>query len=125
MSVVAKGFHDYGLLYGHFYEHGADFGAADEYVYQESARNFLNDDLVANPDLQENIRANGDIVRFCAVTDEYAVMSPDGTIKTYFKPVPAHLASPSTAMQKTIHTGQTRSILRGRRYEMSMSSLRL
>jgi hypothetical protein len=101
VSVVAKSFYDYGLLYGHFYEHGADLNAADEYAYQEMARHFLNDDPVANPDLQQNIRANGDIVRFCAVTDEYAVMSPDGTIKTYFKPIPAHLAPPGTAMQKT------------------------
>lgn len=97
---VATRFFDYNSLYEHFYNHGADFGATDEYVYQDMARDFLNKDLTANPHIRECVRTHGDVVRFDPTTDEFAIMGYDGTIRTYFVPIPRHLA-PTLPLWKT------------------------
>jgi filamentous hemagglutinin len=99
---VATAFFDYALLYEHFWDHGSDFGAKDEYDYQERAREFLNADLAVRTTVQECIRArNGDVIRFDRTTDEYGVIGYDGIIKTYYKPVPRHSAPPGTPPGKT------------------------
>ena len=97
---LATRFFDYALLMEHHYEHGSDFACTDEYDYLGKACLFLNADLNANPNIQECTRLNGDVVRFNASTDEYAVAGYDGTIKTYYKPVPAHLAPIGTPRGK-------------------------
>ncbi len=37
-------------------------------------------------ELLEGVRANGDIVRFDPSTGYFGVRSPDGTIRTFFRP---------------------------------------
>lgn len=70
----------------HFNHHGADFGAASITVYETQADAFLRRPLSAT--CFERRRADGDIVRFDSATDEFAVLSNDGFIRTYFKPDP-------------------------------------
>ncbi len=74
-------------LVSHFNAHGADFGASTPLQYEQQASSFLT----GNPstDVVQSIRANGDIVRFNPVTDEFGVVSDTGTIRTYFKPDPS------------------------------------
>jgi pyocin large subunit-like protein len=87
----------------HFENHGDDFGLTDDADYQAEARNFLNADRTIFVDIQECERSNGDVIRFNAVTNQYAVMTMGGGIKTYYKPMPRHLAPPSYPRWKITH----------------------
>ena len=74
----------------HFLRHGAEFPFADEVAYEEAADAFLGGPLPAGA--QECVASGkggakaGRTVRFDPATDEFAVLSPDGWIMTYFKP---------------------------------------
>lgn len=74
------------MLNGHFEEHGSDFGATTA----EQASDFLTDQ--DNPNILEFNRVRGtragDTVRFNPETDEFGVIRPDGTIRTYYRPNP-------------------------------------
>lgn len=71
---------------GHYGDHGTDFGATSESDYEQKADAFLRCALTV--DHHERVRANGDTVRFNIVTDEFAILSNDGFIRTYYKPDP-------------------------------------
>jgi filamentous hemagglutinin len=43
----------------------------------------------------EKTRPNGDVVRYNPATDEFGVVKPDGTIRTYYKPDPARHGRPT------------------------------
>jgi len=60
--------------------------AATDTEYERRAEQFLLAPL--RPDLLECKRKRGDIVRYDKVTQEFAVLSAAGVIRTYFKPVP-------------------------------------
>jgi len=88
----------------HFENHGDEFGLTDDGDYQAEARDFLNADRTIHTDIQECVRnKNGDVVRFNATTDQFAVMSVDGTIKSYYKPMPRRLAPSSYSPHKARH----------------------
>ena len=90
---VAKMFLDYHDLYDHWGRHGNDFGSISDMDYLRRCLSFLNADITAASDIQECERVlSGDIIRFNAITDEFAIMSISGRIKTYFKPMPQHIA---------------------------------
>jgi hypothetical protein len=92
---VATSFLDYYELYRHFEDHGSDFGSVDEIDYLRECREFLNADVAVATDIQECVRkSTGDIIRFNPTNDYYAVMSITGIIKTFFKPMPRHVAPP-------------------------------
>ena len=78
------------LLDGHFEDHGSDFGATTTSEYEQQASDFLTNQ--ENPDILEFSRVRGyragDTVRFNPETDEFGVISPDGTIRTYYRPNP-------------------------------------
>jgi len=78
------------LLDGHFEDHGSDFGATTTSEYEQQASDFLTNP--ENPDILEFSRVRGyragDTVRFNPETDEFGVISPDGTIRTYYRPNP-------------------------------------
>lgn len=78
----------------HFDDHGSDFCAIneDEYDYLNKAIAFLQVPLSSDADLVECIRLNGDIVRFNKRTHHFAVVRPNGVIRTYYIPMPRHLA---------------------------------
>jgi RHS repeat-associated protein len=73
-------------LLDHFQRHGGDFGAKDAADYQDKAAAFLTGKPADG--VQESTRENGDVVRFNPKTQEFGVISSDGTIRTYYKPDP-------------------------------------
>src|ERR1700722_4636782 len=79
------------LLNGHFEDHGSDFGATTASEYEQQASDFLTNR--ENPDILEFERVRGyraaDTVRFNPETDEFGVISRDGSIRTYYRPVPS------------------------------------
>jgi len=79
--VFTNGF-DPAALSDHFLRHGLLVRAINEGDYELRA-----DDFVGNPrrsTSHECTRANGDFVRFDPFTNEYAVVSVAGIIRTYF-----------------------------------------
>lgn len=70
----------------HHAKHGADFMAATDTEYERLAEQFLLTPF--RPGLIECKRKRGDIVRYDEITQEFAVLSAVGVIRTYFKPVP-------------------------------------
>jgi YD repeat-containing protein len=74
-------------LQDHFARHGSDFGATTATDYEQQANNFLNSP--AGNGVLQKVRANGDIVRYNPVTDEFGVAKSNGVIRTYYKPDPA------------------------------------
>jgi filamentous hemagglutinin len=82
-----------GQLQDHFNRHGGDFGARTAAEYEAQANTFLNGPR--GPGVLEKTRPNGDIVRYNPATDEFGVVKPDGTIRTYYKPDPARHGRPT------------------------------
>jgi filamentous hemagglutinin len=76
-------------LQDHFTRHGGDFGASTAAEYEQQAAGFLTGPRGAG--VLEKVRPfpNGDVVRYNPATEEFGVLSPNGTIRTYFKPDPA------------------------------------
>jgi hypothetical protein len=63
------GFRDTKLRDGHFKDHGEDFGATSAEQYEKMADNFMTNSL--GKSTLEKVRANGDIVRYDTVTEEF------------------------------------------------------
>ena len=72
-----------GQLEAHYLKHGYQFGNITQEQYLESARELLN--TPAGNGILEKIRTNGDVLHYRVSTGEFAVMSGDGRIRTYFK----------------------------------------
>ena len=72
-----------GQLEAHYQKHGQQFGsiAIEEYLAQ--ARSLL--DAPPGKDILEKIRPNGDILHYRVSSGEFAVMTPRGRIRTFFK----------------------------------------
>jgi pyocin large subunit-like protein len=70
-------------LEAHYLKHGNEFGNITKEQYLENARALL--DASPSEDILEKIRANGDVLHYRASTGEFAVMTRDGRIRTYFK----------------------------------------
>ncbi|MCE3233582.1 MAG: hypothetical protein K0R98_1839 [Rickettsiaceae bacterium] len=75
-------FSDQGKLDDHFDRHGQDFNASTATEYEKQASDFLTSQ--SSSDILEKIRSNGDLIRFNPKTDEFGVISSNGTIRTYF-----------------------------------------
>lgn len=100
-----NGFVSAARLTDHFERHGADLGAIDEADYLRKAKIFLERDI-SGTEVEECFRTQGDLVRYNPVTEEFGVADVAGVIRTYYKPVPQHLAPPGTDPAKT-HTFPT------------------
>ena len=77
------------LLNGHFEDHGSDFGATTPSEYEQQASNFLTNQK--NPDILEFTRVRGYRAGDSALnpeTNEFGVVKPDGSIRTYYRPNP-------------------------------------
>lgn len=85
-------FADQPRLMRHFADHGADFGATTPDLYEQQAGNFLTD---ADPNTLSRVRANGDIVRYNPLTDEFGVLSSNNVVRTYYRPNPAFHGYPT------------------------------
>lgn len=65
----------------HFEKHAAEFGYRTPVEYLRGAR-----DLVGRNGVQTFTRSNGDRLFYDAARNEFAVMRPDGVLRTYFRP---------------------------------------
>ena len=65
----------------HFEKHAAEFGYRTPVEYLGGARN-----LVGRQGVQTFTRANGDKLFYDAARNEFAVLRPDGVLRTYFRP---------------------------------------
>ncbi|MGB8840196.1 MAG: hypothetical protein WCC64_03915, partial [Aliidongia sp.] len=81
------GFGNEAQFLDHYARHGSDFRALTPNEYAQQAGRLLNGP--AGPTTLEMVRRNGDIVRYDPTTDEFGVVKPDGTIRTFYKPDPA------------------------------------
>ena len=70
-----------GRWLAHFEKHAAEFGYRTPVEYLKGAR-----DLVARPGVQTFTRTNGDKLFYDAARNEFAVLKPDGVLRTYFRP---------------------------------------
>lgn len=72
-----------GQLEAHYQKHGYEFGNVTQQQYLEGARALLN--AAPGKDVLEKTRMNGDVLRYRVRTGEFAVMTAQGRIRTYFK----------------------------------------
>jgi len=72
-----------GQLEAHYLKHGYQFGNITQAQYLDNARELLN--ASTGNDVLEKIRSSGDILHYRVNTGEFAVMTGNGRIKTYFK----------------------------------------
>lgn len=70
----------------HFSKHRLDFTATTAADYELLAEQFLLSPM--RPTLLECRRRGGDTLRYDTVTEEFAVLSSAGVIRTYYRPVP-------------------------------------
>lgn len=99
------GFRTPTLLTIHFGWHGATVGATDEQDYEQKAKAFLEADIT-NTTILEHTRSRGDVVRYNPTTEEFAIASATGHIRTYYIPIPQLLA-PTGTNSRITHTHQT------------------
>ncbi len=69
-------------LVSHFAKHGPKMGFKSVDEYLGGARNLINQ----NQGVAKFVRQNGDTLYYNRATNEFAVMSQDGYLRTYFKP---------------------------------------
>jgi len=95
-----------GELEAHYLKHGYQFGNITQDEYLANAQSLLNTGPGGN--ILEKIRPNGDILHYKESTGEFAAMTKEGRIRTYFKAdfvleLPAGtIASSSTAQGDTL-----------------------
>jgi len=83
ISIVKAGNFALGQLEAHFIKHGYQFGGITQGQYLQQAQDLLN--ALPGEDVLEKTRPNGDIEHFRVSTSEFAVMTRNGRIRTYFK----------------------------------------
>ena len=90
-----EGFATQSLLDDHFVRHsggfGPEYGYTDANSYEQGAVDFMRGSSPSGTygSVLQRVRANGDIVRFNPITDEFGVARSDGVIRTYYIPEPA------------------------------------
>ena len=72
-----------GQLEAHYLKHGYQFGFNSQEQYLQAARALL--DEPPGKDVFEKIRFNGDVEHYRVSSGEFAVMTKNGRIRTYFK----------------------------------------
>lgn len=72
------------LLNEHYYKHFREFGNISKNQYLKYAKKLINSSQGGN--ILVKIRSNGDKIVYNKLTNEFAVGSPQGYIRTYFKP---------------------------------------
>lgn len=77
----------------HHAKHQSEFPECTPAQYERLADTFLR--RASSVDLKECNRKKGDLIRYDMLTNEYAVLSSAGVIRTYFKPVPCASLAPA------------------------------
>lgn len=98
---IVSGFASPAFLREHFTKHNPwDFQYQDAGEYLIRAKAFLEADLTVIGAEECIDSQSGDIVRYCQTTNEFAIVNPPDIIRTYFKPMPNHLAPPGWPARK-------------------------
>jgi hypothetical protein len=86
LAILATTFAYWWKRSNHWYDHCTEFPEiADEVEYERRAAEFLNAPL--SPTMVECLRSSdGDTVRYDRVTENFAIMEAEGTIRTFFRP---------------------------------------
>lgn len=96
-----SGFANPALLMQHFTKHNPwDFHYQDAAEYLDKAKAFLETNLTAIGAEECVDPQSGDTIRFSIKTNEFAVVNPLGILRTYYRPMPRHLAPPGWPAQK-------------------------
>ena len=66
----------------HFEKHGAEFGYKTSMEYLRGAQQLVE----GGEDVLTHVRRNGDTLFYSKAKNEFAVLTGDGTIRTYFRP---------------------------------------
>jgi filamentous hemagglutinin len=85
VPLITKGFKTTQQRAQHFADHGKQFFAANETQYEAMADRFIGVPL-PKMILQAKRPYRNVLVRYNPFTNEFAMLAPDGYIKTYFKP---------------------------------------
>jgi pyocin large subunit-like protein len=85
VPLLTNGFRSNQQRLQHFCTHGADFGATYDLHYQNLADAFIGG-RPPKYTLQSKRPRDNDLIRYNPVTNEFAILSYDGYIRTYFKP---------------------------------------
>lgn len=80
---VKSGFRSQELLDSHYERHGKQFGNITKEEYIQGAKDLINS---KSDDVLVKVREDGDILYYHPNTNEFAIKSADGYIRTYFKP---------------------------------------
>lgn len=78
------GFKTQELLDSHFEKHAAEFGNITKQQYLKGAQDLVSSKPGGN--ILTKVRPNGDTIFYNKATNEFAVKTSDGIIRTYFKP---------------------------------------
>jgi len=99
---IVSGFASQTHLMQHYSKHNSwDFQYRDVNEYLNKAKAFLEADLV-DIGAEECIDPqSGDTVRYSKITEEFAVVNTQNTIRTYYKPMPRHQAPQGWPSLKT------------------------
>ena len=86
-STTSRSFANPNKLTAHFTKHKSEFGFTNEGQYLAAANNFI--DTEGSAGVLSKVRMDGNTVIYNPTTNEFAVVSPSGTILTYFMPDPS------------------------------------
>jgi pyocin large subunit-like protein len=78
------GFKTQELLDSHFKKHAAEFGNITKEQYLKGAQDLVSSKPGGN--ILTKVRPNGDTIFYNKISNEFAVKTSDGIIRTYFKP---------------------------------------
>ncbi|MBR4514718.1 MAG: hypothetical protein IKO61_07525 [Lachnospiraceae bacterium] len=81
-NYIAYSFRNSNLLNQHYDKHGKEMGFASAQKYEAAASNVINNSKA----LHKKEADDGDDVYYLEATNEFAVLSTDGYIRTYFQP---------------------------------------
>ena len=81
-AYVTYKFRSKSLLNQHYDKHGKDMGFPSAEAYQKAACDVINNPAA----LHKTEKEDGDFVYYVEATNEFAVLSKDGYIRTYFLP---------------------------------------
>ncbi len=98
----ANGFQTKARRQAHFADHGGDFGNCTIVEYEQMADHFLTEPLRAGV-IECRRRSSGALIRYDQTTGAFGILSTDGIIRTYFKPIPYWRIPPGYVLPGNCH----------------------
>ena len=102
-----NGFRNDTFRRSHWGDHSSDFGATTVLEYERMADRFLSMSRDSQMLFECSRLRNRARVRYDQTTDTFGILDRDGTIQTFFKPVPCAMLSASLVGIKKCHSFAT------------------